>query len=373
MKRIVYVIGQLGVGGSEKQLWHLVNRLDRTRWKPSVVCFDREPAVAAEFESIGCSVKLISRKALGRLAVFRSLWRLLRQIQPDVVQPFAYSWYLAIPAARLAGVPWIVAAERTVPLWKTPLHIFVDRLLLKFTDNAIVNSVEVRDHYGWAGVSSGGQCHVIYNGVDLATFDASAARVANPPCPHLGREPVICAVANAKEDKRLDVLIKAFATVNSAVPESRLWIVGDGPQRAEMESLAADLRLSKRVHFLGFRSDVPSILRQATIGVNSSITEGLCNAVIECMASRLPVVATKVGGNKELVIDNKTGFLVPPEDPGSLARSIIYLLDHPETAIGFGEAGRRLVEERFTVDRMVRETEAVYWKLSGYNGARVLE
>ena len=186
---------------------------------------------------------------------------------------------------------------------------------------------------------------------------------------HPGRRFVssrICAHQNA-----LIELLEAFAIVVRSAPETRLWIVGDGPLRGNLEDMTKRLGLEDRVVFWGMRSNVPAILRHATIGVNSSRNEGLANAIIECMAARLPVVATTVGGTPELVVDGETGLLVPPNDPRALAEALLALLRSPETARRLGAAGRRRVEEHFTVERMVTETEAVYEALlSNYDRTR---
>jgi glycosyltransferase involved in cell wall biosynthesis len=136
--------------------------------------------------------------------------------------------------------------------------------------------------------------------------------------------------------------------------------VGDGPLRNSLEQLAQALGVSDHVAFLGTRSDVPALLQQVTIGVNSSQNEGFPNAIIEYMAANLPVVATNVGGVPELVIDGETGTLVPSDNPSALADALLYLLRTPVVARRMGAAGRRRVEEHFTAQRMVRETEAVY-------------
>jgi glycosyltransferase involved in cell wall biosynthesis len=363
MDRIVYVMGQLGVGGTEKQLLELVSRLDRKRWEPSIVCLSVDPTVAQQFEHMKCSVKLISRKRLGRAKAGRCLFQFLRTVRPSIVQPFAYAWYLAIPAARLASVPWVVVAERTIPPWKGRFHILGDRLLLQWADRAIVNSDRVLEDLVKVHRMPEPRCRVVYNGIDLRAFDAVAGQGSGSDYRLKAEGPIICAVANTKEDKQLDVLIEAFAIVHTEFEHARLWIVGDGELRGELEQLAANLRLHKHVAFLGIRSDVPAILRQATIGVNSSRIEGLCNAVIEYMAAGIPVVATNVGGNSELVVHGKTGLLVPPSDPVAMAEAVLRILRDADTAFSFGQAGRRRVEEHFTMERMVIETERVYEEL----------
>jgi glycosyltransferase involved in cell wall biosynthesis len=207
---------------------------------------------------------------------------------------------------------------------------------------------------------------VIYNGLDLSTFDCPGTNSAFPQSDsdrgrtREGSKQVICIVSNLRPPKSVEVLLEAFAVVLQSFPETELWIVGDGPMRNKLEKLVQDLHLTKRIVFWGTRSDVPALLKQVTIGVNSSRNEGLPNAIIEYMAAKLPVVATSVGGTPELVTHNETGLLVPPDDSQALADCLAFLLQNPEVATRMGKAGRRRVEEHFTVERMVAETEAVY-------------
>jgi L-malate glycosyltransferase len=364
MKRLVYVIGQLGIGGTEKQLLELVARLNRSRWKPSVVCFSAEPAVMGDFERLDCPVAVILRQSLGRVRALTSLWRYLRATAPDIVQPFGYANYFAIPAARAANVPRLIVGERTVPRWKTHWHTIGDRLLLRKADRAIVNSRRVLENMVRTNGVPRERCRLVYNGLDIDKFDSAIAMNSIPEKSDLPSDgPVICAVANPREDKGLGTLIHAFASVLAAIPAARLWIVGDGQLRSQLENLAEEFGVRNQVHFWGFRADVPSILRLATVGVNSSLTEGLCNAIMEYMAARLPVVATAVGGNTELVISGETGSLVAPNDPQALAAELLRVLSDPELGRRYGEAGRKRIEQCFSVQEMVRQTEAVYEEL----------
>ncbi|HME99622.1 MAG TPA: glycosyltransferase, partial [Terriglobia bacterium] len=139
---------------------------------------------------------------------------------------------------------------------------------------------------------------------------------------------------------------------------------------SEVEMLAQRLRLDHQVIFTGERQDVPDILREVDIVVHPSLTEGLSNVILEAMAAGIPVVATRVGGNPELVEDGRTGFLVPAENSEEIADAICRLLDQPEMAHGFGERARRRVADEFAIDRMLSKTEALYLRLLEQDLAR---
>nr|MQY69267.1 glycosyltransferase [Bacillota bacterium] len=136
--------------------------------------------------------------------------------------------------------------------------------------------------------------------------------------------------------------------------------VGDGELREKMESLVKELEIKDNVVFTGSREDIPKILKVMDIFVLPSLWEGLPIVLLEAMASKKPIVATDVIGNKEVVVDGKTAFLVPPKNPGRLAEKIISLIKNKPLREKFGESGRRRVEETYPLDRMVKETEEVY-------------
>jgi glycosyltransferase involved in cell wall biosynthesis len=140
-------------------------------------------------------------------------------------------------------------------------------------------------------------------------------------------------------------------------------LIGDGPLRAELEALTADLNLTDRVRFLGSRDDVAALLVAADVAVLSSRSEGLSLALLEAMAAGKPVVATRVGGNPEVLTDGETGRLVPPADPEALAAALLEVLDQPGQAAALGRAARSRVVERFSLRGMVTQYEQVYERL----------
>src|SRR5256886_4183628 len=148
-------------------------------------------------------------------------------------------------------------------------------------------------------------------------------------------------------------------------------MVVDSPYKRELEGYAVQLGLGERVVFAGFRLDVPEILAEVAVSVLPSLSEGLSNVLLESMAAGAPVVATRVGGNPEVVEDGETGLLVPPRDPAALAQAICRLLDSPELASRFGQAGRERVIKSFSLERMVQKTESLYLDLLNRAGHRI--
>jgi len=203
-------------------------------------------------------------------------------------------------------------------------------------------------------ISQGIRAHridIVPNGIDLTPF----------PERHVWRPARrITTVACLREGKRIDVLIAAAPRILARHPDIEIQIVGDGPCREALIALARSAGVLPRVQFMGHRDDVPAILTASDLFVLPSASEASPNVVLEAMAARLPVVATRVGGIPELVDDGVTGHLVPPSDPDALATAILDLLDHPNRAAAFGQAGRMRIAREYSFDRMVAQFEALY-------------
>lgn len=359
--RVVFVVGQLVYGGTERQLLVLATHIDKERIAPHIICLSERADLLNEFSELEVPVTIIPRERLGRIRTLYLLTKHLRALNPDVVQAFSFAWYYAILAAFFSPVRTVIVGERGLAQWKRWWHYLVDRVLLKIARRAIVNSKKVAENLHQRQGVPCEAVEVIYNGIDLKWFDDCL--LTGKMSFDYRREKTICAVASHRKEKGVDILLKAFETVCKRRSDVTLWLIGNGVQTEHLRDYALQRGIAKKVVFWGNRSDVPGFLNAASIGVLSSRTEGLPNAIIEYMAARLPVVATNVGGNAELVVDGKTGVLVPPNDPEALADAICFVLDHPDIACKYGEAGRRRVEEHFTVERMVRQTEQLYEKL----------
>ena len=172
--------------------------------------------------------------------------------------------------------------------------------------------------------------------------------------------PAIGTVGRLEARKGTRTLIEALARLDGAIGDAHLVVAGDGPLREELAGLAARLGVADRVRLLGNRDDVRDVLAALDVFALPSLTEGMSNALLEAMAMALPLVATAVGGNPEVVTDAEHGLLVPPGDPEPLARAIGRLLANREDGARMGAAARRRVEERYGARAMVRELEGVY-------------
>jgi len=358
--RVAYVIGQLTLGGTESQLLKLVRHLNHNKFNILVICLSKQAPLANSFIKSGCEVRILNREKRGRVLTFLDVYRLLKAFKADIVHAYAYASRVAIPVSKITfSKSKNIVSIRTQPERQTELW---DYLINSFADCLLTNSKKAATqvHFGFHRAVP---CQVIYNGIDLQEFDAEANRGITIGLPAGSESRVICVVARLHSVKRLDVLLDAFRIISREMVNVNLWVVGVGPERDKLVRQAESLGIGSKVVFWGQKKNIPAILSRVDVGVLSSYVEGLPNAIIEYMAAGLPVVATNVGGNSEVVIHGKTGLLVQKDDAESLADAILNVLNNPEMASHYGQAGRQRVTKFFSLERMIRETEAVYDEL----------
>jgi L-malate glycosyltransferase len=201
---------------------------------------------------------------------------------------------------------------------------------------------------------------VIPNGVDTVRF---RPRPGGDPPHGMPPAPVIISVVSLVPTKRYDLLLDAFRSVSARHGDARLALIGDGPQREALERQARESGLAGRVVLAGRRADIETWLSRADIYVSSSDTEGMSNAVLEAMSSGLPVVATRVSGSEDLVVDGATGQLVDAGDPAALAAALSGLLEDAEMRRRLGAAARRRIEEMFSLRAVAERYRATYERL----------
>jgi glycosyltransferase involved in cell wall biosynthesis len=296
---------------------------------------------------------------------FARLTAFIRQVKPDLVHTwlFAANAYGRAAALR-ARVPHLAANERCVDPWKRWHELALDRFLARRTDRIVVNSTGVRDFY----VSHGLQADrfvVIQSGVDpppppSITKAELLGQLNLPPDSRL-----IAAVCRLWPQKRVKDLIWAADLLKVIRHDTHLVIMGDGPHRRRLERYREQVRIEDRVHFLGHRADARALLPHFDCLWLASEYEGLPNCIMEAMQASLPVVATDIPGNADLVVPGETGYLVPLGDRAGFARATHRLLDDPALARKLGEAGKQRIDQHFTLSRMVDRYAAMYREVLG--------
>jgi glycosyltransferase involved in cell wall biosynthesis len=359
------------IGGTERQVVTLARKLDPAKFDLSMACFYKMGPFLQDIERRRIPLKEYGVRSLRSATAFREALRCagdLRRDRTEIVHAYGfYSNVFAIPAARLAGVPVVIGSIRDT-VEGPPLQRRAHKLVCRLADCVLVNAEVIKQRLIAEGYN-GSKIRVIKNGIDLSRFAKKnedckvRLEFGLPPA-----APLVVVLARLSRFKGIEYFLQAAAIVAKRIEEARFLIVGDlkydQAYRTELKRQATRLGIGRRVIFTGFRLDVPEVLSEASISVlPCHSAEGLSNSLLESMAVGLPVVATTVGGNPEVVEEGTTGLLVPPREPEALARAISLLLANPETARRFGAAGRQRVARHFSLERMTRDTEELYSQL----------
>jgi len=368
--RIMFVVPSMTVGGAERHLTHLLRMLDRERFETSVVCISSPGALFDEVRAMGVEAVSLDTRMRQAPRAMLGLMRAVRRFRPHAIVTRGFNAeVLGRIAARLAGTPASV-------VWKHncgDLHLrlrtrLADRLLDPVTDyyfgvafGQIPYLVNERGY-------DGAKIRIIRNGVE----PDSCARIADPRrraeiAASLGLregDVVVGILAVLRPEKDHATFLRAGRRIVDEVPRARLLIVGDGPERARLEALAAELGLGDRAVFAGMRSDVREVLSVVDVSVLSSFTiECFPFSILEAMSAGVPAVCTAVGGLPELVEHGVTGYLVPPRDPEGLARGVVRIIGREGVGAAMGAAARERLERLFTLEASVRETERAFAEL----------
>jgi glycosyltransferase involved in cell wall biosynthesis len=246
---------------------------------------------------------------------------------------------------------------------KRTILLGIERVLTPLTDAVICVSEAERNSFLRAGFGPPERLHLVRYGIDAPRFrDVAPGRGEEKAALGVPTDAqLVTTICRLYRPRDFDTLLTAFAMVQAESPKVHLLIVGDGPYRQRVEALISRLSLIPHVTLAGFRRDIPQILAASDIFVlSTAMWEGLPLTILEAMASGVPVVASDVGGIGEEIVHQQTGILVPPRDPSALAQALLDLLTDSEQATAMGEQGRERVHEFFTLERMGRETMAVY-------------
>jgi glycosyltransferase involved in cell wall biosynthesis len=344
--KICFVIPTLTSGGAERVAVTVLSALD-DRHERTLYLFSAADAVYLDRVGRGISVVVAQEASwLGRL---RELARFLRRAQPDVVMPFL-SYFITALAVRLAGVGSVVVFNQGTPTsgflddpdfgWRRPLRRRLFAVMTRWfyarAHAVVATSQGVADDLAANFGVPRGKIRVLHNPVDL---DAIARAVDEPaPADLDGDHPVVAAAGRLAGVKNYPLLLRAVAVLARQRPV-HVWILGEGPERAALEALAAEQGLGARVRFLGFQANPWRFIARADVFALTSTYEGFGNVLIEAMACGTPVVATRSPGTAEIVEDGKNGVLVD-HDPQAVAAAIEGLLADAERRAALAESGR---------------------------------
>jgi glycosyltransferase involved in cell wall biosynthesis len=361
--KALFICQNLGVGGAEEQILGASTMLPSVGVETGVVALTKRGPVAEEIAAAGVPVQLLSGQPGPRdPAAFLRLVRLLRREQPDIVHTFLIvaSIYGRM-AAYLSGVPLVLAAEQNIYERKPKRHALLERALATRTYRVVACCEIVGQHYRRQVGVPGSKVTVIYNAVRFGrqptVEDRRPARAA------LGLPEdalVLGTLGRLTEQKGQRTLVHAVARLAGRYPNVVLFLAGIGPLRKALEAEAERLHIADRVRFLGMRRDRERLYAAMDVFVLPSKWEGLSLALVEAMGAGRPVVATRVGGNPEVVTHGRTGLLVPPSEADTLADALGGLLADADQRTMLGEAAASEARARFSIEEHVRQLTALY-------------
>jgi glycosyltransferase involved in cell wall biosynthesis len=374
--RLLFLVDQLVMGGSELQLVALLRGLDRGRYDVHLAQFRESAPLMRDIDVGDTDVVCLHRSRRYEPSLLFRLAALMRRLDVDLV-------YTVLPTAdiwgRLAGClarrPALVTRKGTVLTGgdRENHEATFDRLLRPFTDRVIVNSQMGLEDLVRARRADAARTVVIHNGTDCERFSPPAPAERGRLREELGVSQsalMVAAVGRLSEEKGWVTLIEAVARLPQERQREVHWMIaGDGPLRPLLEERIARHALSERVHLLGFRRDVPAILGAADVVVLPSYQEGIPNVLCEAMAMARPVVATRVGGVPELVEEGRSGLLVEPKEPQGLADALDRLLADPHARERLGRLARQRIVSEFSLERMVGETDRVLQTVLAHRAA----
>jgi sugar transferase (PEP-CTERM/EpsH1 system associated) len=379
---VAHVVHRFDVGGLENGVVNLINGMPAADFRHAVIALTEVTAFRERIARDEVSFHAIGKGDGHGFKVYPALLRLFRQLQPAIVHTRNLAALEATIPAALAHAPvrvhgehgWdvadLVGSSRKYRLLRRLYRPFVHRYV------ALSQGLE---SYLVQGVGVPRERVVrICNGVDTARFvptgDGARSPIAGSPFndPNLWVVGTVGRLQRVKDQVTLArAFVRAIATTPGAAARMRLAIVGEGPLRAEVDDVLAKAHAAHLAWLPGERIDVPACLRGLNCFVLPSRAEGISNTILEAMASGLPVIATAVGGNPELVDDGTTGTLVPPEDPEALAREIVACFRAPRLADARGRAGRARAAQLFSLEGMVRRYAELYHELLAAKGSAV--
>jgi len=355
------------VGGAEQLILTTAPRLQRDGFEVTVVCLKGWGLLGDELEARG--VRAVALGAKGPFDV-RAFGRLLSMLRRDRVQIIRGHLFWANLTARLVGwvasVPVVVTTHHDTDVWMRWYHRLAERVTAPLSDAVTTCSEAVRRHAIETLGIRPGLVHTLPNAIEIpeAACDPRARDRVRRELGAGAGDILVGTLGRLNEPKKgLVVFLAAARRLLRDVPRVRFVLVGDGPQRAALEERATREGVSHCTVFAGIRRDVAEVMRALDLFVQPSLWEGFGLTALEAMAVGTPVVATRVGGVPEVVVDGESGLLVPPGDAEALAAACARVLNDRELAARLGRSGAERVRARFDIERLVGQIEALYREL----------
>ncbi|MDO8525691.1 MAG: glycosyltransferase [Candidatus Omnitrophota bacterium] len=368
--KVLYLSVHTNFGGAEIGLLTTLRNIDRSRFECLVVSIEKKGALGGEIEKMGIRVIYLNSAArIFNLGLVKKIASILRQERPDVLHTsLFYANFFGRLAAFFHKAPVLVSEERSMYTEKRFYHIIIDNLLSHMTDRIITCSKSVTDFTLRQEKISADKFHLIYNAVDAARFRVSRAKMDMRLILGLGAgDFIIGSVGSLIPKKGHRFLIEAFAALQKDIRPAKLVIAGDGESRGDLVKMAADLGVGSEALFLGFRYDIPEIMKAMDIFVLPSLQEGFPRAIVEAMYMGLPVIASNISGIPEIISDGENGFLAAAGDPQALADKIAILYKDPGLRNRMGLKAKGKIESGYLPQDYINNLQSLYLELLSKN------
>ncbi len=363
---VVHVLDSLQVGGTENGAANLIQALERGDLRHTVIAMTTSGPVADRLPR-SVAVHCLGKRPGWDLRTVARLVALLRRLRPEIVHSRNWGAFDAVPAARLARVPVVIHGEHgreaTDPAGLNSRRNRLRRACAPFIDRYVTVSLDLARWLVEVVRIPPARVVTIHNGVDVRRFSDDTSKRGREALRLPDRELVVGTVGRLDPVKDQAGLIEAFARLRPGTVPATLVIVGDGPCRSALEAQASSLGIADRVRLVGARSDVSTLLGAFDLFALPSVAEGISNTILEAMASGLPVVATRTGGNPELVEHGVTGSLVSVGDRDGLAAALAAYLGDAHLRLLHGKTGRARAVQHFGLERMAARYHELYGAL----------
>lgn len=361
--KILHLCASLSVGGAERFLLGLAERLDRRRFEMHICCLNvlRGNALQQEFEQLGLPIHVIGTKRFYDLRSIIEVARYVRRQQIDIIHTqLANADIVGRLVGRALNRPVLSTLQNEPHDYNRhrAIHNWLSRVTARYLATELIPvSDRLREQFIAEWHIPAGRIHTIYNAVPMEEY---LTIPEGPPQHSDGDGPIITNIGRLNPQKAQHNLLTAAKLVLEQRPDARFMIVGQGRLDQPLKEQAQRLGIAERVTFTGLRKDIPAVLAQTDIFTLPSLWEGLPLTAIEAMAAARPVVLTDVGGNSELVQSGLNGMIVPPDDVDALAATLMELLNDEQRRTEMGRAARQRVQYDFSIDTIAAQHEALY-------------
>ena len=366
---ICYVIPSIDTprAGTERHLLQLLRSLDRNAFDPLLIVLRHSPWTR-KLGHTDLPIRVLGIRSLWSPASWIGITRLARMMRRHGTQIaelyFVEGHFLGAIAAKLSAVPLVLSWRRDLAYQYGIKEKWMAKIANPLVTRILANSNAVRDVISKVENIPQDRFDVIYNGIDLDNFDRQAQQSTSDPFQEFSKDKrVVSLMANLRPIKNIPCFLNAARLVAEDRDDVVFLVLGSGEEEVALKRYADELGINDRIYWAGSVSGPAAYLKRSEVGCLSSDSEGLPNAVVEYMAAGLPVVSTAVGGIPEVVIDGVTGFLANKGDAAGLARHILELLNNPERRAAMGAAGRKQVEQRFSLDTQMRTYQQIFKRL----------